>query len=211
MTTLAICTTRNRVGRRDGDEFVRECARSAQLHDAYVPYYKRQRPGKRRRLAEQFIRSAGSLGGPVDCVAVFGHGGRSRLHCTGHARRHIRSLADALAVSLNPQGAVVILYTCLTGKRWGFADQLDRALERRGCVVRTYSHVSRGHTTFNPNVEDSGEGPRSRGVQLIPHGHTLRREWVRRLRDDQDFRLSFWKLTQAELKHELQQGVDHGH
>lgn len=203
MNALAICTTHNKIGRRDGDEFLRECNRFTQLFDASVLHYRDQWSGKRRRLAEQFLRSAGKLSGPADVVAIFGHGGKRKLYCTGHAIRHIPALADALKVCLNPQASTVVLYCCLTGKGFGFADRLDLALEARGINVKTVAHTTKGHVSWNPATEESGEGPKSCGVELIPRGHPLRKEWIRRLREDQDFRLSFWAMTQTQLEVEL--------
>jgi hypothetical protein len=187
----------------DGNEFKAESRRFCQLHDGYALEFRKQWPGKRRRMTEQFLRSAP---GPIDTLAIFGHGGRHRLHCTGHARRHIPALADALKASLNPAGATIVLYACLTGRGWGWADELDVALEARGLNVDTIAHTTSGHTTWNPYAEYSGEGPRSCGVEMIPRGHPLRLEWVRRLRDDQDFRLSFWQWTQVELETRLARG-----
>lgn len=204
MRALIICTAKNRIGKHDGDEFKREALRFSVLHKADGLYFRGEWPGKRRQLTETFLRKAGELGGPVDVVAFFGHGGARDLYCTGHSRRHIPALADALAACLRKDRPVyVVLYCCLTGRGFGFADELDAALEARGLDVRTISHTTAGHTTRNPDVEDSGEGPQCRGLDLIPRASHLWRRWVDRLRDDQDFRLSFWRLTPSQLAYEL--------
>lgn len=204
MKTLAICTTKNKIGRHDGDEFKRECDRFCKIHNGQALYYRREFPGRRRQLCETFLRSAGKLGGPVDAVAFFGHGGASQLYCTGHARRHIPQLAEALRSCLRLDRQVyVLLYACLTGKGFGFADSLDVALEGRGINVRTIAHTTAGHTTWNPSTEDSGEGPKSKGIDLIPRDSHLYQRWRQRLHDDQDFRLSFWAMTHGQLLAEL--------
>ena len=204
MRTLVIATTRNKIGRHDGDTFKAEAQRFCELHHGDPLYYRLELPGKRRRLCDQFLRSAAEIGGRVDAVAIFGHGGARDLYCTGHGVRHIPELADSLLACLRLDRPVyVVLYACLTASGFGFADRLDAALEGRGLDVRTIAHTTAGHTSWNPYTEDAGEGPSCRGVPLIQRASHLWPEWVRRLRTDRDSRLSFWQLTPEQLAIEL--------
>jgi len=204
MKTLVVCTTKNKFGKKDGAEFLREATLFSKLHNGQGLYYKSEAPWTRRRLCEQFFRSAGELGGPVDAVAFFGHGGSRDLYCSGHSLRHIPKLADALRSCLrHDRECYVLLFACLTGKGFGFADKLDEALEARGLNVKTISHTTAGHVDKNPNTEDSGEGAQCRGVDLIPRGSQLWPAWVRKLRDDPVFRVSFWTMSQAQLESEI--------
>jgi hypothetical protein len=112
-------------------------------------------------------------------------------------------MAKAIAGCIAPDGKLV-LYACLAGKDFGIADKIDIALTNLGFPdVRSVSHISKGHTSWNPLGEYSGEGPEKQGAPIIDRSNPLWRTWLEQLREDQAFRLSFPFMTQVQIESEL--------
>lgn len=196
MNQLAIITAYNRPGKKDATgAFVPEGRRWGMLYGAERFEIMSPYPAIRRRESvENAIRAMSNL----DVLAVFGHGTQSSLIATGHGMKHIADLAAAIRHGDRPQ--TVILYACSTarGKR-GFADVLAAALPH----AHVWAHTTAGHATWNPYVELAGGPNNGDPVWTLQDGRVHWRRWYERLREDQDYRLSWWvpahgTLTRAE-------------
>ena len=174
MSALVITESRNRLGKRDGDEFKREASRmwswwaeqeniaDCALHDVGTA-----------SKAEKQSRVLGAISSvrALDRVAFFCHG-TSRGISLGFSVDNIAILADALAGAAGPV-LHVGLYACLTGRgaffggaknkkntgyrcesvvtaREGFAMLLCSELKKRGVSAEITAHLTSGHTTKNP-------------------------------------------------------------
>lgn len=203
---LAIATGYDRKNRHDATGAFRpESARWADLTDddrrpvyvyVYGEHVRRDR-AFRRNMAEAWIREAGGPAGRLETLAVFGHGTAKSLLCTGHSIAHVVPLAEAIGdASESIWGDLtVLLYACTTARgRRGFADHLADLLagRRRGRPTWVWGHTTAGHTTWNPYVELAG-GPHG-GRMIVEPGEPLWPKWMERLREDQDFRLSWWRI-----------------
>jgi hypothetical protein len=147
-------------------------------------------PPYRRVWSERAIRATTDL----DVLAVFGHGTPSRLVLTGHGMAQVDDLVDAI-VEAEPwddhEPLTIVLYACLTGRgRTGFADVLADRLP----ADHVWAHSTAGHTTWNPYVELAG-GPNGGDPVFVPKDGPRWRRWRDRLREDQAYRLSFWKVA----------------
>ena len=150
---------------------------------------------QRRRA---FAGACQSLAGQgVERFAYFGHGparGLSRFH----SNDTVGDMAVCLALCLAPD-AEVVLYACLTGRGYGFADRLAVALSQRGLDrVRVVSHLLRGHTTRAPYAEWSGADG---GRPIMYRRDPLWGAWVEALQTR--FRFEYPFLTIDEIKSHL--------
>ncbi len=115
---------------------------------------------------------------------------------TGHDNLHLQQLAVALERVLTPDG-VVLLYACSTaGGEYGWADRLQEALEALGWHGTVYGHTTYGHATKNPYW---ARGSRGADLWVVAPGSPLWDHWRDILQKDQQFRLSWWKMTEQEL------------
>jgi hypothetical protein len=145
---------------------------------------------QRRFSFESLCRN--SIPGEFDAVVYFGHGTTRGLPGLGYQLwndGHDR-MAEHLAIPLKRKGRVA-LYACLAGKGFGFADRLAFSLRYRAPDAEVISHLTAGHTSWNPWAEYSGRGPRHTGQDVISRKDALWSAWVERLRNDQPFRLWF--------------------
>lgn len=200
-TRLAIVTGYDRPGKHDATgAFIPEGLWWDELHGGSAPplVYDdeyRRRPSLRRRRAEAEIREAGRLDHRLETLAVFGHGTRRSLFATGHSLAQLPALAEAIgdASEMIWGDLTVLLYACSTarGER-GFADHLADLLagRRNGRPVRVWGRTRAGHTTWCPYWELAG-GPRG-GVPIVEPGEPLWQRWRERLREESDWRLSWW-------------------
>lgn len=154
----------------------------------------------------------------LDAIVYFGHGtprslpligakmSPRDLHLIGNVRVAKRTSADMAKRIVNciKSDGKVILYACLAGKGFGFADRLDEHFADLGRpYIRTISHITAGHTSWNPNAEYSGEGPDRMGVPIIKKSDPLWKKWISALRSNQWFRLSFPFMSVAEIRSRL--------
>ena len=197
-SSFAYATGYNREGKRDGDEFVREAKAWNKIHGGVLRIgTTRLAPVARRRHVEGLIREAGR----INVFAFFGHGLANSYPCTGHNMATVEDLVrEIVDAGFAAEKIDVILYSCsaAAGKR-GFADVLSNLLFGNLHItnnVRVWARTASQHTTRGPDWELAG-GP-SGGQMVIPAGHSLRRQWIARLRDDVAFRLSWWKLREIE-------------
>lgn len=211
---LIIYTAYNRPGKHDADgAFIPEALHAAGrlLEDGGVvdmlPLERASASARRRRVETWLLEYDHDL----DAVVVFGHGTRRRLLATGHGslRRDIDPLAAALRGALRPGGRVV-LNCCLTASgEEGFADRLAQRLDALDWQTysplrrRVIAHTTAGHTAWNPYAEWAGEGSQGVGLPVISRLSKWWPEWVRRLREDQRFRSTWWKMSESELIGEL--------
>jgi hypothetical protein len=145
-------------------------------------------PARRRALVEDAILGEFNLA----VLSVFGHGTPRGLAATGHGLDHVGALAATIAPTCPWNPKTIVLYACLAARgKIGFADRLARCLdEDNGDNV--WAHTTAGHSTWNPFVELAG-GPSGGDPVFIPGDGPLWKRWRERLREDQVFRLSFWK------------------
>jgi hypothetical protein len=207
MKALVFYQSTNRKGRHDATgAFVPEAEAFLDLHGhlgiVRVPIPHDTPRWRRRRIFESVCKEHGD--GTFDAIVYFGHGTPRGLPGLGYRcgnDGHDR-MADHAAMPLHEAGKVV-LFACLAGKGFGFADRMALSLRFRDPKAEVIAHLTKGHTSWNPVAEYSGRGKGHAGLPIIGRRNALWKEWVRRLRDDQKFRLTFPFLTLTEINAQL--------
>ena len=207
MKALVFHTSTNRKGKHDASGAFNPEARAFQkLHEIPdehmlgIPHG--LKPWTRRKRFENQCRAHAD--GTFDAVVYFGHGTPRGLPGLGYRvgnDGHDR-MASIVASVLSSSGRVV-LYACLAGKGFGFADRLAVSLRYRDPKAEVIAHLSKGHTSWNPVCEYSGRGKGRTGLPIIGRRNALWQKWVKRLREDQAFRLSFPFMDVLEIAREL--------
>lgn len=201
MKSLVFYTSTNRKGKHDATgAFIPEALAFAKIHEVpkvdVIAIPQNIPPWDRRYLFRSAVRKRKKYGETYDGIVYLGHGSKSGLPGLGMGYRVKPSgtpeaMADLLSPILEPW-ATVVLYTCLAGKGFGYADDLFHEFgENMPCGPTLVAHLSRGHTTFNPWAEYSGEGPDGAGRDIIERDDPLWPRWRAALKADQWFRLSF--------------------
>jgi hypothetical protein len=202
MTALIITQGYNSPGKSDATgAFLPEARRFRDLHGgALLELVDPMTPTQRRIWTEHHIRVTADL----DVLAIFGHGTPTRLLATGHEMGHVGALEDAIVEAEVEDGPVsILLYACLTGRgRTGFADALADWLP----ADHVWAHSTAGHTSWNPYVELSG-GPNGGDPVFTPADGPRWKRWRERLREDQDYRLSFWRPAHGLPRREALEAV----
>jgi hypothetical protein len=202
MTTLIITQGYNSPGKSDATgAFLPEARRFKALHGgALLELVDPMTPTQRRIWTEHHIRVTADL----DVLAVFGHGTPTMLRATGHGMKQVGALASAIfTAESDSEPVTILLYACLTGRgKTGFADVLADRLP----ADHVWAHSTAGHTTWNPFVALSG-GPNGGDPVFVPSDGPLWRRWRERLREDQAYRLSFWKVAHGLPRREALEAV----
>lgn len=198
MTILAIAPTYDAEGKRDVSRaFLPEAKEFSRMHGARLVQFDNHAPNKKRRafVHDEILRCY-----DLHALAIFCHGWMDGIQ-TGHRRKNVAELAEAIEISCEHRFVDVILYCCSTaqggaGGDGGFADELRDAL----CAVgvddcRVWAHTTKGHTTRNPHVrvfEGDGSAWGGQGGRwVVRPGSKLWLPWRQKLKTD--FRLSFWR------------------
>jgi hypothetical protein len=142
---------------------------------------------------------------PLELIALFTHGLRSRLPQFGWSLSDVSELALMIVMHSVPDVRVV-LYACDTaagtgpGGDGGFADALRDETVRLGALgCQVDAHKTAGHTTRNPYVRRFDASQQGKGgTWLVDPDGPLWRRWVRALRET-PLRYDFPLLTQAEI------------
>jgi hypothetical protein len=183
MNSLTLSSIRNRIGRRDGNEFKRESR-------AFHKYWREDDPGNVSTLVEYESKGAANkrnavlhaidcYDGPMlDVVAFFCHGTWNKLD-GAFSVEHARHLAGALAPHCDCQ-IDVVLYACLCGKRSdGFAVALAKAFEDHEIDATVWGHQTAGHTTWNPMLDVCMSGGWLRNVARTWKERRKLRKWLK--------------------------------
>lgn len=195
MKTLIAYSSTDRKGKKDASgAFIPEAFAFKKLHEfQYVQLTPiPQDIPKEKRF--KIIMDA--LFNPIDTFVYFGHGTPNGLPGLGINRSNVDVFAKKLDSLIEPHGRI-ILFACLAGKGFGIGDLLDTKVKEN---VKTYSHLTAGHTDWNPFVEYSGEGPTRSGIPIITASDPLWPLWIKRLKEDQKFRLTFPFLSYGEIE-----------
>lgn len=202
MNSLVFYTSTDRKGQHDATgAFEPEAQAFARIHGAtdLIPVPQNRPVWDRRWFVRRKLRQLSQAGVSYDAVVYFGHGTPSSLPGLGLRQGDLKWFVDGLVDLLRPDG-VLVLYACLAGRGFGIGDRIDVALADRGYEsIRTVAHLTPGHVSINPHTEYSGEGPTDRGLPVIPTSSPLWPLWVKRLREDQAFRLSFPFMSEMEI------------
>jgi len=208
MTVLTITQGYNSPGKSDATgAFLPEARRFKELHGGgLLELVSPTPPATRRVWTEGHIRTTPDL----DVLAVFGHGTPTQLRLTGHGMGQVDDLAMAIGEAESEGPVSILLYACLTARgKTGFADVLADRLP----ADHVWAHESTsphkatgGHTSWNPFVELSG-GPNGGDPVYLPSDGPRWRRWRDRLREDQAYRLSFWKVAHGLPRREALEAV----
>jgi hypothetical protein len=166
MNSLILADVRNRLFKRDGEEFKREAYKAANLwlDDGECEVHEL----KSKRFWAKNIQSTKAISnyrGAIDRFALFSHGTWG-WNSAGFYKWNCKDLAQALVAKANNK-LEIVLYSCQNGRsRWtrkdlnkpvnqvtykdGFAAQLCAELHRRGMDPIIWAHTTRGHLSRNP-------------------------------------------------------------
>lgn len=191
MKSLILYTSTDRKGKHDATgAFIPEARAFEILHGGIfvpipqiIPKWERKEKVKRYLLSNQ----------DIDNIIYFGHGTPRGLPGLGYTLANINQLVKLIPSTVK----TIVLYACLAGKGFGFGDKLDTLLPP---YVKTISHLTAGHTSWNPFSEYSGEGPNKSGIPIIGKKDILWRKWIKALKEDQSFRLSFPFMSSLEIR-----------
>ncbi|MBS7615482.1 hypothetical protein KEJ18_07135 [Candidatus Bathyarchaeota archaeon] len=151
---------------------------------------------------------------PLSAVAFFCHG-TSRKIQLGFDLNNVSKLANAIAEDNNTD-IKVILYCCLTGSGTGtggdggFADKLRDCLCCSGATsCRVVAHTTAGHATRNPFVRFfEGMGSKTGGTggyYPVEPKSKLWQAWIKKLKEDSEFRFKFPFMAIEDIHSELMQ------
>jgi hypothetical protein len=201
MRILAIADTRNRLFRRDGDEFGRQMlafakhwrAKGASVNTIAIDEKKNW---KKHRLVLEAIEGCD---GPVDAIAFFCHGWHNGISL-GFTRYHIPELATALKNNRlfnQMEKITTVLYACSTfKKKTSFGPRLADATDGMNLSV-VVGHSTKGHCTRNPFASRAAFGLMSPFKPCIRLSWWKRRKspewkaWVERLKGPDQY--DFWE------------------
>lgn len=181
---LIFCTPENRIGKHDGDEFLREAIRFRDIHGGDLVLLEGT---KKQKLDGWTTACQNRAGSNAKVVAFFGHGMPNSLPGLWSVNT-LQRCADSLALCLAQDGDVV-LYSCQAGLPLGFADQLCKACQRAwGFTGRIWGHTTAGHTTKNPNC--TVYPAVTEGAWVVAPRSKLWSAWVSAMKTD--YRYHFW-------------------
>lgn len=184
--------------------FLPEARAFVKLHGGEVATFD-NRASEASRFRETLEILASS--GPIETLAFFCHGFKSGIQC-GARVHNLWALARAI-----PSVQSIALYAC-DAARDSDADRADDTargpggeggfaslLARKARAQWVDAHATAAHTTKNPHLRRFG--PSGIGRWLVEPGSDLWGEWCARLQNDRDFRLTFPRLSEAEIRESL--------
>jgi hypothetical protein len=206
MSVAVLYATRNSKDLKDATgAFIPEAMTFCKVHEVPVKYRhgfdNEKAMVTRRKGAQSFLESLGTIGNPLDAVAFFCHGWKNGIQ-VGYQKDQVSRLVEAMIKAGATKEVKVIFYACdaardLDKSRWddvkeefagdgGFADTVRDELCAQGlteCAV--FAHCTRGHTTTNPYwrvFRGDGSPVGGKGGQyIVSPGSKMWSEWKRQL------------------------------
>lgn len=206
MDPLIFYTSTNRKGKNDAKgAFIPEAEAFAELHGiskSHLIAVPQDIPViQRRRIFREVCKKYSD----IDTLVYFGHGTKASLPGIGVNNYNLKYCLDYIK-GCSADRLTVVLYACLAGKGLGIADKLYQGLEEYVGSLKVVSHLSSGHTSWNPYGEYSGIGINGAGEMIIEKTDPLWGKWVSELKSNREFRLSFPFWTRERIQEYLEYG-----
>lgn len=212
MRLLGIYNSKNKRFRKDGDEFARE---------ALNWMIEAEGPDDIANLVDvtdgRVRAEIRKITNGLDVLAIFDHGAPKGLPRMRENLGNVGGLAATIAEVTDK--ITIILYSCSCGRGWwgkfgfrwlnkrnkrdmktpadsysprdGYAVALCCELEKLGVAAQVFAHLTRGHTTKNPNLVTVYEWGQIRRRQPVIRSKFTRAEWKKYLRGPGRF--TFWR------------------
>lgn len=204
MNPLIFYTSTDRKGKKDSTYvFKPEAKAFAQLHGVpdsrVIPVPQNISIIARRKIFRETCKKYED----IDKIVYFGHGSKSSLPGIGMNLYNLKYCVDYINGCAADQ-LTIVLYACLAGKGFGIADQLYWALQEHLYCCKVVAHLSAGHASWNPYAEYSGIGKNKDGRKIIDSSDPLWSTWLKELKENQEFRLSFPFWTETRIREYLE-------
>ena len=179
MKMLGIYNSKNKFGRKDGDEFEREAEAWAGAQPIDTSLFPTLFPPRLADVRDGRIRrEIRGMKNGLDVLAIFDHGTPKGLPRMRESYKCVKGLAETIAGVTDK--ITIILYCCSCGKGWwwnklrwlrwrknkrdfaikgsdlnpreGYAAVLSAELEKLGVEANIYAHLTWGHCCMLPHV-----------------------------------------------------------
>lgn len=191
MNPLIFYTSTDRKGKKDSTYvFAPEAKAFARLHgvskDRLIPIPQNISVIQRRKIFRETCKKYSD----IDKIIYFGHGSKNSLPGIGMNLYNMKYCVDYIEGCAADQ-LTIVLYACLAGKNLGIADKLYLALQEHLYCCKVVAHLTAGHSSKNPYAEYSGIGKNNSGQNIVEKTDPLWKTWMKELKENQGFRLSF--------------------